>query len=302
MSGLDFSRVFEQIKSKSGFIGPKPILYFRCHKYKAVLKRVSRRYKAETAVKTAVSNCSDRMSRAISCLEHERDYQSADKQQPNILYVDGLSAKPFWSEEEFVSDITILESEIGSIVSEFENAYNNVWPNGWLVNTTPTGEWAVFHLINQGAYIKSNCEKCPQTFEILKKLVSSMSTSQNLFANASFSVVQSGTDIAAHYGPTNVRIRCHLGLKVSDPQSSYLTVDGKKGLWEAGKCLIFDDSFLHQVHHSDSDSEARAVLLVDMWHPELTESEREIIDDLFKFQKPPTPAIPSIPINISTDL
>ena len=242
------------------------------------------------------------MSQAISSLHEEHRYLATDKQQPNVLNINGLLAKPFWTEEEFVSDVTILESETSNIVGEFEHVYNNIWPEGWLVNNTANGEWAVFHLINQGCFVKANCDRCPKTFDILKKLVCAMSNSKNLFANASFSVVQSGTDIAPHYGPTNVRIRCHLGLKVSDPQSSYITVDGKRGSWEAGKCLIFDDSFLHEVHHEDVEQEARAVLLVDMWHPELTETERQTIGNLFKYQKTDLPSVPTIPIPITTEL
>lgn len=223
------------------------------------------------------------MSQAVTRLRSEgREYEVEDQQQPNILFVEGLSAKPFWTEEEFVSDITILESETEDIISEFENVYENVWPEGWLVNTTPAGEWAVFHLLNQGIYNKKNCQKCPKTCAILKKLVGAMSQSKNLFGNASFSVVQSGTDISPHYGPSNVRIRCHLGLKISDPEFSFITVNGQRSSWEAGKCLLFDDSFLHEVHHSGEA--ARAVLLIDMWHPELTQPEIDLIENLFKFQ------------------
>ena len=37
--------------------------------------------------------------------------------------------------------------------------------------------------------------------------------------------------------------------------------------WAAGKCLIFDDSFEHEVWH-DGDAE-RIVLICDLWHPQL---------------------------------
>lgn len=272
---------------------------YRCHKYKNVIKKASSRYATEASLRSSVQNCSERMCHAISSLHEDRRYERSDRQQPNILYIDGLAVKPFWSDEEFVSDIGIIESETESIIHEFENVYNNVWPTGWLLNNTPAGEWAVFHLINQGSYVKGNCEKCPKTFELLQRLVGSMSTNKNLFGNASFSVVQSGTDIAAHYGPTNARIRCHLGLKVSDSKSSYIEVDGKRGGWKTGKCLLFDDSFLHKVHHTDIGNEPRAVLLVDMWHPELTDVEKDVIDNLFKYRKSETPTTPTIPLTIN---
>ena len=37
--------------------------------------------------------------------------------------------------------------------------------------------------------------------------------------------------------------------------------------WKQGECLIFDDSFEHEVWH-DGDSD-RVVLICDLWHPEL---------------------------------
>lgn len=250
-------------------------------------------------MRTLVKACGDRMLEAVTSLTPERKYQSKDAQQPNVLLVNGLTAKAFWSEEEFVTDITVLESQVKDIVKEFENVYNKVWPEGWYLNNTPEGEWAVYHLINQGAKVQANADKCPKTYEILENLAGSMSTSKNLFANASFSVVQSGTHISPHYGPTNVRIRCHLGLRVSDPVTSYITVNGEKASWQAGKCLIFDDSFLHEVHHSDVKGKARAVLLIDMWHPNLTLSERDLIDEIFKFKKCELITVPPIPIPIS---
>ncbi|XP_067933603.1 aspartate beta-hydroxylase domain-containing protein 2-like [Watersipora subatra] len=274
----------------------------RCKKYKSVRKNASNRYKSDIALRTAVTNSGDRMTHAISTLQEDMTYQTDDRQQPNILYVPGLQATPLWSEDDFVSDITILESETGDIVDEFENAYNNLWPNGWLVNATPSGEWAVFHLISQGSFVKANCEKCPKTCKVLNKLISAMSTSLNLFANASFSVVQSGTHISAHYGPTNVRIRCHLGLKVPDSELSYMTVDGERCSWKMGKCLLFDDSFLHEVHHEDENGEARGVLLIDMWHPEMTEAEKDLVINLFKLKKPKPPSVPPIPLPITTEL
>ena len=37
--------------------------------------------------------------------------------------------------------------------------------------------------------------------------------------------------------------------------------------WAEGRCLIFDDSFEHEVwHEGDSD---RVVLICDLWHPDL---------------------------------
>lgn len=212
--------------------------------------------------------------------------------------MNGLAATACWGPDEFFSDVTLLESEYENVLAEFQAAYEKHWPDGWLINNTPTGEWAVYHLRNQGIVNKANCDKCPKTVKLLDTLVSTMTG--NVFANASFSVVQPGTHITPHYGPTNIRLRCHMGLRIPNSKSSYININGNRKHWREKECLIFDDSFLHEVHHEDEGDQPRAILLVDLWHPELNATEREVINDLFHLNRSVgTPIrIPAIPIEV----
>lgn len=57
--------------------------------------------------------------------------------------------------------------------------------------------------------ISINTSCCPQTVEVLKSLKNFLRNCA--FGNACFSVLKPGSNISAHYGPCNVRIRCHLG-------------------------------------------------------------------------------------------
>ena len=41
--------------------------------------------------------------------------------------------------------------------------------------------------------------------------------------------------------------------------------------WEEGKCIVFDDSFEHEVIHDGSRN--RFVLLINFFHPELPEAD-----------------------------
>ena len=45
--------------------------------------------------------------------------------------------------------------------------------------------------------------------------------------------------------------------------------------WKEGKFIIFDDSFEHEVWH-DGDT-FRLVLIIDFWHPEVTNQQKESI-------------------------
>ena len=50
--------------------------------------------------------------------------------------------------------------------------------------------------------------------------------------------------------------------------------------WEVGRALCFDDAFEHEVFN-DTAAE-RAVLLFDVWHPELTADEIGAIQAMFE--------------------
>lgn len=80
------------------------------------------------------------------------------------------------------------------------------------------------------------------------------------------------THICEHYGPTNKKLRVFLPLIVPDSSLCWIRVNHEKRFLEEGKCLIFDDSFLHDAANECSES-PRIVLILDIWHPDLSEEE-----------------------------
>jgi len=87
-----------------------------------------------------------------------------------------------------------------------------------------------------------------------------------------------GAKVAAHCGPTNHRLRLHLGLLVPslrDGGGASITVAGEARRWEEGRVLAFDDSWEHTV--SNAASSPRVVLIVDVWQPRLSMAEREVV-------------------------
>ena len=121
--------------------------------------------------------------------------------------------------------------------------------------------------------------------------------------------MQPGTVVWPHTGPTNARLRLHLGLVVpEDYKNVNLTVAEQTRYWEEGKVLTFDDSFEHSVmHHGEHyrnfgfknllvESQMlfpahfrsniglkpfkRLVLIMDVWHPELTKKEKSSLTSI----------------------
>ena len=91
--------------------------------------------------------------------------------------------------------------------------------------------------------------------------------------NAFFSVLKPRTRIPAHTGVTNTRAIIHLPLIV--PEGCGFRVGGETREWRVGEAFAFDDTIEHEAWN-DSD-EPRAILILDVWNPHITEEERRLI-------------------------
>ncbi|XP_030829722.1 aspartyl/asparaginyl beta-hydroxylase isoform X2 [Strongylocentrotus purpuratus] len=130
-----------------------------------------------------------------------------------------------------------------------------------------TGDWKQFTLYAKGNKNQANCQQAPRTCEIIDTIPESRGCRRG---QVKFSVMHPGTHVWPHCGPTNCRLRGHLGLVI--PQPVRLRVGNITRTWEEGKFFIFDDSFEHEVWQ-EADR-MRVILIVDLWHPDLTESDR----------------------------
>ncbi|XP_059359324.1 aspartate beta-hydroxylase domain-containing protein 2-like [Carassius carassius] len=206
-------------------------------------------------------------------------------QKPEVFFLPDLSSAPFFSREAQKHDVELLERSFLALLAEFESVYRlptsrtgSSLPLGWKANSTPRGQWWTFYLVNQGTPMVLNARRCPRAWRVLGQLRTFIAN--NVFGNACFSVLSPGAMITEHYGPTNVRLRCHLGLKV--PSGCELVVGGEPQCWSEGSCLLFDDSFLHTAFHDGSPEDGpRVVFMVDLWHPNVAAAERQALDYIF---------------------
>lgn len=63
------------------------------------------------------------------------------------------------------------------------------------------------------------------------------------------------------------------------PDRCAFRVGGETREWRVGEAFVFDDTIEHEAWN-DSDS-IRAVLIIDVWNPYLTEVERTMLRHLF---------------------
>ena len=87
-----------------------------------------------------------------------------------------------------------------------------------------------------------------------------------------------GTHIRPHNGMLNTRLICHLPLVV--PDGCRLRVGNDTRTVRAGEMLIFDDSIEHEAWNDSAES--RAILLFEIWHPELTGAEHRALTAMFE--------------------
>jgi beta-hydroxylase len=118
--------------------------------------------------------------------------------------------------------------------------------------------WKTYFLAGIGMDCRDNAARCPETMKVLS-LIPGMTT-------AFFSILSPGKHIPPHRGAYNGVLRLHLALQVPEPREKVrIRIARQICHWEEGKCLIFDDTFNHEVWN-DTDG-YRVVLFVDFARP-----------------------------------
>ncbi len=120
------------------------------------------------------------------------------------------------------------------------------------------GNWRSFFLIGYGYEVAENCLRAPVTAELVRRIPD--------LNSAFFSILEPGAAIPRHRGVTRGLVTCHLGLIVPDtPERCVMQVEDSHLSWEAGKWLVFDDSYYHEVHNRTD--QRRVILLVQVKRP-----------------------------------
>jgi hypothetical protein len=181
-------------------------------------------------------------------------------QQPTRYYP-GLTARP-WHDPAGFAWVPALEAAFPQIKAEalalFEAGRFDRDP---LSADLADGTWHKVDLYTEGRPNLANCQAAPRTTAAVSRVVGA--TTAGLIY---FSYLAPGTHVRPHWGPHNARLRAHLGLVV--PEGCSLRVGPETGEWTEGKVIVFDDSYDHEVWNNSA--QGRIVLILDIWHPDLT--------------------------------
>jgi len=203
--------------------------------------------------------------------------------QPTFLHVPRLPSDEFYSREQFPW-LPELEAATGEIRAEFERAvledaggavpyidYPDGVPLDQWKDLNKSRRWSAFFLWRDGLRVDAHADRCPKTAALLAKLPHA--NVPGYAPTAFFSILDKKSHIPPHTGVTNSRLIVHLPLVV--PGNCRFRVGSETREWETGKAWVFDDTIEHEAWN-DSDS-PRAILIFDVWHPALTQGERDVL-------------------------
>jgi aspartate beta-hydroxylase len=131
--------------------------------------------------------------------------------------------------------------------------------------------WSVLFLHQDGVGLTENIARCPRTMAALAHAprVEIPHRAPTTF----FSRLDPKTRIPPHTGSTNTRLTVHIPLII--PPGCGFRVGSEVREWRPGTAFVFDDTIEHEAWN-DSD-EPRSILIFDIWHPLLSEAERELM-------------------------
>jgi aspartate beta-hydroxylase len=134
--------------------------------------------------------------------------------------------------------------------------------------------WSAYFLWNDGRREVAHMARCPRTAEALA--ATPQVDIPDRGPTAFFSILDARTHIPAHTGVTNTRLTVHLPLIV--PPGCRFRVGGETREWRAGEAWVFDDTIEHEAWN-DADV-TRVILIFDIWNPQLTPLERDLVREL----------------------
>jgi aspartate beta-hydroxylase len=204
-------------------------------------------------------------------------------QQPRRFYYPGLPQIQFYEREQFdwVPDIEartdLIREELIPVMQEPSRFSPYVRSGDAKIGQDNQGladndDWGALYLWDHSRLVPENAALFPKTLKALE--AAPMPEIALQAPMALFSKLAPGTRIPPHNGLMNTRLICHLPLIVP-PDCGALRVGNEERPWVEGEMLIFDDSMEHEAWNNSNQE--RVILLFEIWRPEITRQERQIL-------------------------
>ena len=208
------------------------------------------------------------------------------RQKPSFLYFPDLPTRTYFDRDLFpwyamLEDRAAqIRAELDAVLGEergfepFLKFKPGASTEEHLSGTRGTPNWDGFFFYRHGTRYDDNCRRCPITAAALDAVP--LVRLRGHAPECLYSKLTPGSHIRPHRGVTNTRVVTHLPLIV--PGDGALRVGGEDHAWQEGRCITFDDTFLHEAwNHSER---TRVVVLLDVWNPYMTAIEIDAFSEL----------------------
>ena len=208
-------------------------------------------------------------------------------QQPQQYYFPGLPQIQFYDNAMFPW-LDAVEAATDDIAAELRDVMQN--PRAFRPyvedeanrprrdddRMTNNEDWTALYLWRDGKIVEEHAARCPNTMRAMENVP--LCTIPGRTPSVLFSQLRAGARIPPHTGFINTRLICHLPLIV--PEHCSFRVGNDVRIWQKGKAWVFDDTIEHQAWNDSG--ETRIILLFDIWRPELSAEERELVSTLMQ--------------------
>lgn len=136
------------------------------------------------------------------------------KYQRSLYNVKRLKGQPWWTPEEtgHSKQLNFIQQNWKKIRDEAMALLNSKGLfKDEAENLRDVGDWKQFEMYSRGRQMQKNCAKAPITCGLVDKFTAASKCRRG---QVKFSVMEPSTHVWPHCGPTNCRLRAHLGLKV----------------------------------------------------------------------------------------
>ena len=124
-----------------------------------------------------------------------------------------------------------------------------------------------------GVWNTEICKLFPKTYDLLRSLGIPLAVRGVCFARQA-----ANSGVQPHSDGRNFILTSHLGIEI--PDGCWIKVGAETRGWDEGKLTTIDTSFLHSTGNP-SASEDRHVLIIDYWHPDLSEAESSALEFIY---------------------
>jgi aspartate beta-hydroxylase len=209
-------------------------------------------------------------------------------QEPKHYYFPGLP-QIAWAERDLFPWLDRVEAAADAIGAELKQVLEEDGAFSPYVEAEPNRPfddahgmrgnpaWSAFYLWKGGVPQPQNLARCPSVMEALED--APLCRIPGRTPSVLFSLLRPGARIQPHHGFTNARYICHLPLIV--PEGCAMRVGAETKPWAEGHACVFDDSVEHEAWNHNP-SALRVVMIFDIWRPEISETERELVSALLQ--------------------